>query len=93
MPAQECTRTDNASRIALVALSRRVDWRDLLTIVRPETPQRAFRQISASNRVVGSVVGGEGGIRIYPGSQIPNHFNESAPTEAMETTEFLNGRT
>jgi len=30
-------RTDNPSRIALVLLSRFVGWRDLLTIVRPET--------------------------------------------------------
>jgi hypothetical protein len=28
-------RTDNASRIALVLLSHFVDWRELLTIVRP----------------------------------------------------------
>jgi hypothetical protein len=30
-------RTDNASRIALVRLSRFVEWRELLTIVRPDT--------------------------------------------------------
>ena len=39
-------RTDNASRIALVALSRLVEWRDLLTIVRPETFVRWHRNLS-----------------------------------------------
>ena len=38
-------RTDNASRIALVALSRLVEWRDLLTIVRPETLVRWHRDL------------------------------------------------
>ena len=38
-------RTDNASRIALVALSRLVEWRDLLTIVRPETFVRWHRDL------------------------------------------------
>ena len=36
---------DNASRIALVALSRLVEWRDLLTIVRPETFVRWHRDL------------------------------------------------
>ena len=39
-------RTDNASRIPLVALSRLVEWRDLLTIVRPETFVRWHRDLS-----------------------------------------------
>src|SRR5688572_3856924 len=30
-------RTDNASRIALVLLSHLIEWRELLTIVRPDT--------------------------------------------------------
>jgi putative transposase len=38
-------RTDNASRIALVALSRLIVWRDLLTIVRPETLVRWHRDM------------------------------------------------
>jgi hypothetical protein len=38
-------------------------------------------------------IGGEGGIRIYTSSQIPNVLNESGTTEAIETTEFLDGRT
>jgi hypothetical protein len=38
-------RTDNASRIALVALSRLIEWRDLLTIVRPETLVRWHRDL------------------------------------------------
>jgi hypothetical protein len=33
-------RTENASRIALVVRSRFVDWRELLTIVRPDTLMR-----------------------------------------------------
>jgi putative transposase len=36
-------RTDNASRIALVLLSQFVEWRELLTIVRPETLVRWHR--------------------------------------------------
>ncbi|MGH9200996.1 MAG: hypothetical protein ACRD2A_07150 [Vicinamibacterales bacterium] len=36
-------RADNASRIALVLLSRLVEWRDLLTIVRPDTGGRWHR--------------------------------------------------
>ena len=39
-------RTDNASRIALVLLSHFVDWRELLTIVRPETLVRWHRDLS-----------------------------------------------
>jgi hypothetical protein len=39
-------RTDNASRITLVALSRLVEWRDLLAIVRPETLVRWHRNLS-----------------------------------------------
>jgi transposase InsO family protein len=38
-------RTDNASRIALVLLSQFVDWRELLTIVRPETLVRWHRNL------------------------------------------------
>jgi hypothetical protein len=38
-------RTDNASRIALVLLSRVVEWRDLLTIVRPDTLVRWHRDL------------------------------------------------
>ena len=38
-------RTDNASRIAFVALSGLVKWRDLLTIVRPETLVRWHRDL------------------------------------------------
>jgi hypothetical protein len=37
--------------------------------------------------------GGEGGIRIYPRSQIPKDLNETGAIEAIETTEFLDGRT
>ncbi|HZM93540.1 MAG TPA: integrase core domain-containing protein [Vicinamibacterales bacterium] len=37
--------TDNASRIALVLLSPFVDWRELLTIVRPETLVRWHRDL------------------------------------------------
>jgi hypothetical protein len=39
-------RTDNASRIALVLLSQFVDWRELLTIVRPDTLVRWHRDLS-----------------------------------------------
>jgi putative transposase len=38
-------RTDNASRIALVLLYRCVEWRELLTIVRPETLVRWHRDL------------------------------------------------
>jgi len=38
-------RTDNASRIALVLLSQFVDWRELLTIVRPDTLVRWHRDL------------------------------------------------
>jgi len=38
-------RTDNASRIALALLSQFVDWRELLTIVRPETLVRWHRDL------------------------------------------------
>jgi putative transposase len=38
-------RTDDASRIALVLLSRFVEWRDLLTIVRPDTFVRWHREM------------------------------------------------
>jgi hypothetical protein len=38
-------RTHNASRIALVALSRLVEWRDLLTIVRPDVGALASRSV------------------------------------------------
>src|SRR4029450_13454129 len=38
-------RTDNASRIALVLLSHVVEWRELLTIVRPDTPVRWHRDL------------------------------------------------
>jgi hypothetical protein len=38
-------RTDNASRIALVLLARFVDWRELLTIVRPDTLVRWHRRL------------------------------------------------
>jgi len=38
-------RTDNASRIALVLLSHVVDWRELLTIVRPDTLVRWHRDL------------------------------------------------
>jgi putative transposase len=37
-------RADNASRIALVLLARFVEWRDLLTIVRPDTFVRWHRE-------------------------------------------------
>ena len=38
-------RTDNASRIALVLLSHLVEWRQLLTIVRPDTLVRWHREL------------------------------------------------
>ena len=38
-------RTDNASRIALALLSQFVDWRELLTIVRPDTLVRWHRDL------------------------------------------------
>jgi putative transposase len=38
-------RTDNASRIALVALFRLIEWRGLLTIVRPEILVRWHRDL------------------------------------------------
>ena len=38
-------RTDNASRIALVLLSRFVQWRELLTIVQPDTLVRWHRDL------------------------------------------------
>jgi transposase InsO family protein len=38
-------RSDNASRIALVLLSRLIDWRGLLTIVRPDTFVRWHREL------------------------------------------------
>jgi hypothetical protein len=38
-------RTDNASRIALVLLSHLVEWRELLTMVRPDTLVRWHREI------------------------------------------------
>jgi putative transposase len=38
-------RTDNASRIALVLLSPFVDWRQLSTIVRPDTLVRLHRDL------------------------------------------------
>src|SRR5262245_23930860 len=38
-------RTDDASRIALVLLSHFVDWRELLTIVRPHTLVRWHRDL------------------------------------------------
>jgi len=38
-------RTDNASRIALVLLSPFIDWRELLTIVRPDTLVRWHRDL------------------------------------------------
>jgi len=38
-------RTDNASRIALVLLSQFVDWRELLTIVRPDTLVKWHRDL------------------------------------------------
>ena len=37
-------RRDDAARIALVALARVIDWRQLLTIVRPDTLVRWHRQ-------------------------------------------------
>ena len=39
-------RTDNASRIALALLPQFVEWRELLTIVRPETLVRWHRDLS-----------------------------------------------
>jgi hypothetical protein len=51
-------RADNASRIALVFLSRFVAWRDLLTIVQPDTFVRghrhSFRLFWLSNRLDGA---------------------------------------
>ena len=38
-------RTDNASRITLVLLSKFVDWRELLTIVQPDTLVRWHRDL------------------------------------------------
>ena len=38
-------RTDDASRIALVLLSQFVEWRELLTIVRPDTLVRWHRDL------------------------------------------------
>src|SRR5262245_55621656 len=38
-------RMDNASRITLVVLSRFVEWRELLTIVRPDTLVRWHRDV------------------------------------------------
>jgi hypothetical protein len=38
-------RTDNASRIALVLLSHLIDWREVLTIVRPDTFVRWHREL------------------------------------------------
>jgi putative transposase len=38
-------RTDNASRITLVLLSQYVEWRELLTIVRPDTLVRWHRDL------------------------------------------------
>jgi hypothetical protein len=38
-------------------------------------------------------IGGEGGIRIYPLCDFSNDPNESAPTEAIESIEFLDRRT
>ena len=38
-------RADNASRVALVLLSRFVAWRELLTIVRPDTLVRWHRNL------------------------------------------------
>src|SRR5688572_18253231 len=38
-------RTDNASRIALVLLSYLIEWRELLTIVRPDTFVRWHREL------------------------------------------------
>jgi putative transposase len=38
-------RTDDASRIALALLSQLVGWRELLTIVRPETLVRWHRDL------------------------------------------------
>ena len=37
-------RLDNAARIALVSLARAIDWRPLLTVVRPDTLVRWHRQ-------------------------------------------------
>jgi hypothetical protein len=38
-------RTDNASRVAVVLLSQFVEWRELLTIVRPDTLVRWHRDL------------------------------------------------
>ena len=45
------------------------------------------------SHVMRAKVGGEGGIRIYTRSLIPNDLNGSGPREAIETTELLDGRT
>ena len=37
-------RLDNTARIALVVLARLIDWRQLLTVVRPDTLVRWHRQ-------------------------------------------------
>src|SRR5262245_8735731 len=37
-------RADDATRLALIALSRLIDWRRLLTVVKPETPIRWHRK-------------------------------------------------
>jgi putative transposase len=37
-------RLDDATRITLVVLARLIDWRQLLTLVRPETLVRWHRQ-------------------------------------------------
>jgi hypothetical protein len=39
-------RADNATRVALVLLSRVVAWREVLTIVRPDTLVRWHRDLS-----------------------------------------------
>jgi len=46
-------RADDATRITLVALSRLVPWRDLLTIVKPDTLIRAdVEHVRAESRAV-----------------------------------------
>jgi hypothetical protein len=47
----------------------------------------------ASSPNAGGVIGGEGGIRIDTPCEITNQRNESAPTEAIESIEFLDRRT
>ena len=42
--------TDDASRVALVLLARFVAWRELLTIVRPDTFVRASRYSTSTAR-------------------------------------------